>query len=84
MSLLVSQFVSVRVPTCPLKRAKLDMSDTIFCDRHMREVLGGSDCEPPMVRYPQYEVIPNQFSSIYRASFITSPLALFNLFQNGL
>jgi hypothetical protein len=30
--------VSVRVPTCPLERAKLAMSDTIFHDRYMREV----------------------------------------------
>jgi hypothetical protein len=58
MSLLMSQLVSVRVPTCPLERAKLAMSDTIFRDRFMREELGGSVCEPPMVRYAQYQWLP--------------------------
>jgi len=38
MSVLVSELVSVRVPTCPLQRAKLAMSDTIFRDRYIREV----------------------------------------------
>jgi len=31
------------------------MSDTIFRDRYIREVLRGSDCNPPMVRYAQYQ-----------------------------
>jgi hypothetical protein len=51
MSDLVSDLVSVRVPTCPLERAKLAMSDTLLGDRHIREVLGGSACAPPMVWY---------------------------------
>ena len=35
---MMSDLVSVRVPTCPLERAKLAMSDTIFRDRYVREV----------------------------------------------
>jgi hypothetical protein len=38
MSDLVSELVSVRVPTCPLERAKLAMSDTILRDRYVREL----------------------------------------------
>jgi hypothetical protein len=54
MSDLVSELVSVRVPTCPLERAKLDMSNTIFRDRYVRERLVRSDYAPPMARYAQY------------------------------
>jgi hypothetical protein len=39
---MMSDLASVRVPTIPLERARLAMSDTIFHDRYMREVLNGS------------------------------------------
>jgi hypothetical protein len=38
MSDLMSDLVSVRVPTCPLERAKLAVSDTFFRDRCVREL----------------------------------------------
>jgi len=42
MSLLLSQLVSIRVPTCQLERAKLGMSDTVFGDRRIRDMSVGS------------------------------------------
>ena len=38
MSDLVSDLVSVRVPTCPLERAELVVSDAVFRDRYIWEV----------------------------------------------
>jgi hypothetical protein len=62
MSDLVSELVSIRVPTYPLERAKLAMSDTIFRDRYVRAVLNGSDCEFPMVRHAQYRYLAHKLS----------------------
>jgi hypothetical protein len=42
MSDLVSELVSVRIPTCPLKCAKLVMRGAVFGDRHIREMQLGS------------------------------------------
>ena len=55
MSGLVSDLMSVRVPTCPLERAKPAVSDTIFRGRQVREVLGISDPELSTVHYAQYQ-----------------------------
>jgi hypothetical protein len=57
MSDLVSDLVSVRVPTCPLERAKLAMSDTFFHDNQVREVLGSSDPELSTVHCAQCQVL---------------------------
>jgi hypothetical protein len=54
---MASDLVSIRVPACPLERAKLGMSDSIFRDRYIREVLGGSDCESPMSCYAHFRQI---------------------------
>ena len=57
MSDLVSDLMSVRVPTCPLERAKLAVSDTIFRDRQVWEVLGSTDPELSTVHYAQCQVL---------------------------
>ena len=60
MSDLVSELVSVRVPTYPLERAKLAMSDTIFRDRQVRGVLGSSDPGLSTVHYAQCQVLSHR------------------------
>jgi hypothetical protein len=43
--------------SCPLECAKLGKGDSIFRDRYIREVLGGSDCGSPMEYYAQLPAV---------------------------
>ena len=74
MSDLVSELVSVRVPTCPLECARLGINKPVFSLGCIRDAMDGSPCAPPM-----YDTCPGSYLGSISANHLpTAPESLLN------